>query len=111
MEFNNIPINFEVFCRFSNLKQYTAGTLNDDIAETQRELDKASADYNYDVTVAATTPTYAWIFPFGTIPAVVVAGVYGKRATDAYKKMGECRDQIKTAQGDLQAKMAQQAAA
>ena len=23
MEFNNIPINFEVFCRFSNLKQYT----------------------------------------------------------------------------------------
>ena len=22
MEFNNIPINFEVFCRFSNLKQY-----------------------------------------------------------------------------------------
>ena len=67
---------------------------------------RASADYNYDVTVAATTPTYAWIFPFGTIPAVVVAGVYGKRATDAYKKMGECRDRIKTAQGDLQAKMA-----
>ena len=23
MEFNNIPINFEFFCRFSNLKQYT----------------------------------------------------------------------------------------
>lgn len=85
----------------SDIKQ-----LNDDIAEAQRELDKASADYNYDVTVAATTPTYAWIFPFGTIPAVVVAGVYGKRAADAYKKMGECRDRIKAAQGDLQAKMA-----
>lgn len=47
-----------------------------------------------------------WIFPFGTIPAVVVAGVYGKRAADAYKKTGECRDRIKKAQGGLQAKMA-----
>jgi hypothetical protein len=44
-------------------------------------LDKANADYRYDVIVAATTPTYGWIWPFGTIAAAVVAGVYGSRAT------------------------------
>ena len=44
-------------------------------------------DYNFNVAVSATTPAYAWVFPFGTIPAIVVAGVYGDRAVKSKKKL------------------------
>jgi hypothetical protein len=53
------------------------------LADQQKALADANAEYDHDVVVAATTPTYAWVWPFGTIAAAVVAGVYGKRATDA----------------------------
>lgn len=43
-------------------------------------------EYHKDVTIAATTPTYAWIFPFGTIAGAVVAGVYGDKAVKALDK-------------------------
>lgn len=46
-------------------------------------LADANAEYEHDVVVASTSPSYAWVWPFGTIAAGVVAGVYGKRATDA----------------------------
>lgn len=88
-----------------NLNDSEIKKLRDDLDEAKRQLDKASEDYNYNVTVAATTPTYAWIFPFGTIPAAVVAGVYGDRATAAYKKMGELRDKIAKSSADLNQKM------
>lgn len=68
-------------------------------------MDKVTKEYNYDVVVAATTLTYVWIFPFVTIPAVVVAGVYGNRATKAYKKMGELRDTIQNEIAELNQKM------
>lgn len=80
--------------------------IQDDIDEAMRELDQASKEYNYDVTVAATTPTYAWIFPLGTIPAVVVAGVYGDRATKAYKKMCDLKEKIKKSEEELKKKIA-----
>lgn len=80
--------------------------IRNDIDETKRQLDKATEDYNYDVIVAATTPTYVWIFPFGTIPAIVVAGVYGDRATKAYKKMGELRKKIEDSCKNLDQKLA-----
>jgi hypothetical protein len=57
--------------------------LTDDIAEQKGILKSANDEYDHDVVVAATSPTYAWVWPLGTIAAAVVAGVYGKRATDA----------------------------
>jgi hypothetical protein len=57
--------------------------LNKQIVEQAGVLKAANDEYNHDVIVAATSPTYAWIWPLGTIAAAVVAGVYGKRATDA----------------------------
>lgn len=80
--------------------------LDDDIEEATRELEDATKEYNHDVTVAATTPTYAWFFPFGTIPAAVVAGVYGKRATDAYNKMKKLEKEIETKTQEYKQKMA-----
>jgi hypothetical protein len=83
--------------------------LQDDISEAQRELTYATEKYNHDVVVAATSPTYVWVVPFGTIAAGIVAGIYGKRATDAYKKMGELRTEISSSTGALQQKMAMSA--
>lgn len=57
-------------------------------------LESAEDDYAHDVTVAATTPTYAWFYPIGTISAVVVAGVYGKRATDALETIKTQRAEV-----------------
>lgn len=64
--------------------------------------DQALEEYNHAVVVAATTPSYAWtsIFPpFGPIPiiiAVVIAGVYGDRATKAKQRMDVAVAQMKT---------------
>lgn len=88
-----------------NLNQDDIKKINDDLQEAQRELDQVTEEYNHDVVVAATTPTYVWIFPFGTIPAVIVAGIYGDRATKAYKKMGELRDTIRNETAELNQKM------
>ncbi len=73
----------------------------DQIANAQRQIQYWNDQYSYDVTVAATTPTYAWVFPFGTIAAAVVAGVYGKRATDALDEVHKYNDILAKAQGDL----------
>ena len=58
-----------------------------DLTQQIKDMSKIAQDamdeYNKDVTIAATTPTYAWIFPVGTIAGAVVAGIYGKRAVDA----------------------------
>lgn len=70
-----------------NLESETLESLEEKYNDFNDELSKASAEYEYNVIVAATTPTYAWVFPFGTIPAIVVAGVYGDRAVKSKKKL------------------------
>lgn len=70
-----------------NLDSETLESLRQEYENFSKDLSKASADYEYNVIVAATTPTYAWVFPFGTIPAIVVAGVYGDRAVKSKKKL------------------------
>ena len=64
-------------------------------------LDAANKEYDHDVVVAATTPTYVWVVPFGTIAASVVAGVYGKRATDALKRARDAQNQINELSAEL----------
>ena len=70
-----------------NLESETLESLQEKYENFSKELSEARADYEYNVIVAATTPTYAWVFPFGTIPAIVVAGVYGDRAVKSKNKL------------------------
>lgn len=66
-------------------------------------LDAANAEYNHDVIVAATTPTYAWVWPFGTIAAAIVAGVYGDKAVKALERARAAQQQINTLSDELAA--------
>lgn len=77
--------------------------LNKDIAAQQTILDAANAEYEHDVIVAATSPTYAWVFPLGTIAAAVVAGVYGKKAVDALDRAHAATKKIKELDAKRQA--------
>ena len=45
-----------------------------EIDALKQRIDELNSEYRKWVTVAATTPTYAWIFPFGTIAAISTAG-------------------------------------
>ena len=73
------------------------------LATENAALQTARSDYNYDVTVAATTPTYGWILFAGTIAAVVVAGVYGARATAALNTIHSIEATISSLQAQEQA--------
>ncbi|MBX3085176.1 MAG: alpha-xenorhabdolysin family binary toxin subunit A [Anaerolineae bacterium] len=81
-------------------------SLQTDIANTQKEVDSLKDDYDHYVVVAATTPTYAWIFPWGFIPGVVVAGVYGDRAVKALNAIETAENRQKALEADLQTKLA-----
>lgn len=55
--------------------------LRKEIMDDNAHKDNANKDYEHYCTIAGTTPTYAWIWPFGTIAAGSVAGIYGAKAT------------------------------
>jgi hypothetical protein len=84
-------------------KSTEATNLAQQIQAQRQILDAANAEYNHDVIVAATSPSYAWVFPFGTIAAAVVAGVYGHLAVEAL-------DKAKAAQAQIDSLKAEQAA-
>jgi Bacillus haemolytic enterotoxin (HBL) len=78
--------------------------LNDEIAAQKIVLDAANAEYDHDVIVAATTPTYAWVLPpIGLIAASVVAGVYGDKAVKALERSRAAQQQINTLTATLAA--------
>lgn len=77
--------------------------LNKDIKAQQIILDAANKEYDHDVVVAATTPTYAWIFPAGTIAAAVVAGVYGHKAVEALDSARAAQDKINELSAEIAA--------
>lgn len=70
--------------------------LNEEIAAQKIVLDAANAEYDYDKVVAATTPTYVWVWPFGTIAAGIVAGIYGDKAVKALQRARAAQEQINT---------------
>jgi hemolytic enterotoxin HBL len=93
-------------------KYYTDkyGTTSAQVAQYTQELaawklalagDQAA--YRHDVIVAATTPTYAWVFPYGTIAAAIVAGIYGHKAVEALDSIANDQKQIDALQADLAA--------
>ncbi len=55
--------------------------LNQQITAATDDLAAADAKYRHDVIVAATSATYAWVWPAGTVAAAIVAGIYGSDAT------------------------------
>jgi hypothetical protein len=68
--------------------------LNKQILAQQVILQAANDEYDQDVIIAATTPTYAWVPIVGLIAAAVVAGIYGSRAVEAL-------DRARAAQGKI----------
>ncbi|MFG1609670.1 alpha-xenorhabdolysin family binary toxin subunit A [Actinoplanes sp. NPDC049265] len=73
-----------------------------DFVDQKQILEDANKEYNHDVVIAATTVTYAWVGLPGLIAAAVVAGVYGKRATDALARARAADQEVK----NLEAKLA-----
>lgn len=70
--------------------------LNKEIEAQKLVLDAANKEYDHDVIVASTTPTYAWVWPFGTVAAAVVAGIYGDKAVKALERSRAAQQQINT---------------
>ncbi|KAI5887936.1 uncharacterized protein SCHCODRAFT_02639284 [Schizophyllum commune H4-8] len=58
------------------------------------ELNNDMAEYEYDKTVACTTPAYAWLGLIGMISAAAVAGVYGDKAVKMAARIDEVRKLI-----------------
>lgn len=77
--------------------------ISKEIKTQQLALKSANAEYDHDVIVASTTPTYVWVWPVGTIAAAVVAGVYGKRATEALDRARAAQQKINTLSAELAA--------
>jgi uncharacterized phage infection (PIP) family protein YhgE len=90
----------------TNLEEMEKLASNDPkVAGSLAQLRKAQADaqalYDHNVVVAATSPTYAWVFPFGTIAGITVATVYGVRATEALEDLDKAKQAIKEANAKL----------
>jgi hypothetical protein len=78
-------------------------SLTDQINGLNTLLVADTKEYNHDVIVASTSPTYAWIWPIGTIAAAIVAGIYGDKAMKALDRIHKDQDQIATLSAELQA--------
>ncbi|WP_114785527.1 alpha-xenorhabdolysin family binary toxin subunit A [Vibrio tetraodonis] len=75
--------------------------LDNDGSEASREIDalkqridELNSEYRKWVTVAATTPTYAWIFPFGTIAAISTAGAGSAKAVALKNEIQSIREDV-----------------
>jgi hypothetical protein len=78
-------------------------SLNDQIAQARDNLAIDQAQYNHDKIVACTTPTYAWIWPVGTIAAAIVAGIYGHKALEDLDNINADNDTINTLSAEIAA--------
>lgn len=80
-----------------------ARTITDNINAMQAILKKANDEYNHDVTVAATTPSYCWVMPpLGLIAAAIVAGIYGDKAVKALDSIRANEKRLKALQNEAQ---------
>lgn len=77
--------------------------LSQQLSDDQQTLSQAQDEYQHDVIVAATSATYAWVWPVGTIAAGIVAGVYGKKATDALARVNGMKAAIGAISSELAA--------
>ncbi|WP_017596330.1 alpha-xenorhabdolysin family binary toxin subunit A [Nocardiopsis potens] len=79
--------------------------LKEQIEKDQKDLGALNDQYNHEVTVAATTPSYAWVTVFGFIAAVTVAAVY----TDKALKTKAAIEALEKKIGDAQKKLTRNA--
>lgn len=86
---DGIPGLMEKYSTEYHLKETNLEDLRNKYNQFYAEVKQKESDYEHNTIVAATTPTYCWVFPFGTIPAIVVAGVYGDRAVKSKKALDE----------------------
>ncbi len=77
------------------------------LAYLEKKIKDFRAEYDHYVIVASTTPTYAWVWPFGPIAATIVAGIYGDKAVKKLKELEEAID--KAAKAHVAANAAYQA--
>ncbi|HEX2059259.1 MAG TPA: alpha-xenorhabdolysin family binary toxin subunit A [Thermoanaerobaculia bacterium] len=101
LDYNKLVVNDGggLFARYNKKYGETSDDvqkLTKDVAEQRRILKEANDEYDHDVIVAATTPTYAWVGLIGLVAAAIVAGIYGKKATDALNRARAAEDKIAT---------------
>ena len=68
---------------------YDENSIKEDIEDLKKEIDALNKEYARLVTIAATTPTYAWVPFWGWFIAPAVAGVYGSQATEVNRQREE----------------------
>lgn len=71
------------------------------IAEMKARISALNAEFDRLVTIAATTPTYAWVFPFGTMAGGAVAGIYGARAAEVGDQINQLKDDLSDLKEEL----------
>ncbi|KAI5892588.1 uncharacterized protein SCHCODRAFT_02626545 [Schizophyllum commune H4-8] len=76
-------------------------TLEKLLVDNKAELASDEEEYEHDVIVACTTLTYVWVPLWGTISAIVVAGVFGKKAADMADKIDEMKKLITDEEGKI----------
>ncbi|CAM4158231.1 alpha-xenorhabdolysin family binary toxin subunit A [Pseudoalteromonas byunsanensis] len=64
------------------------------LANAHATLSDVEDEYQHYVTVAATTPTYAWVPFYGWVAAPVVAGIFGSKAAQAMSAMHDVEKEI-----------------
>ncbi|MFD1878414.1 hypothetical protein ACFSF3_16265 [Vibrio chagasii] len=68
---------------------YDENSIKEDIEDLKKEIDALNKEYARLVTIAATTPTYAWVPFWGWFIAPAVAGVYGSQAAEVNRQREE----------------------
>lgn len=81
-----------------------AVTFQNNVDNLKKLIQEMNDEYNHDVVVAATSPTYAWVFPVGTIAAAIVAGIYGDKAVKALKEIERLNGELKQFEDKVQAR-------
>lgn len=71
------------------------------IAALRRQVQDNQDAYNQDVIIATTTLTYCWVPVIGQVSSVVVATVYGVRATEMLDKIKALQAEIEVAEASL----------
>jgi hypothetical protein len=94
-----------LFKTYSDKISGTSGTIKTmqaQLAQDKADLADAEDEYKHDIIVAATSASYAWIWPCGSIAAGIVAGIYGDKATKAKARIDALGDLVNS----LEAKIA-----
>ncbi|QUM90491.1 alpha-xenorhabdolysin family binary toxin subunit A [Moritella sp. 36] len=94
--------------RLAEVERLNAGILLNDgtaeqyhIEELVREKDELNAEYTKWVTVGATTPTYAWVYPLGTIAAIGAAAASTAYAVDLKIRLDAKKEDLERARDKL----------